>query len=232
MVAEDGSLVQYLTGMVKNANHPRWNGGIRVRYPATFRVLLGSVTLGKFSKTEMKIVFVCGLLMLCALSTRAAPWGSFNFNIQKNYDGPNLTDMISGLIRQKVEFKNRLWQSLMDIKNRSFSYTYNSNGHSSWPYKKTITINSNYGPGKGTSNGDCDKPDEQTTQPPIPEKKTAAPLVELEKTFEFNTSKGTGSGTSQYLPPGSGSSSNGAEASASSDSEFVDISELQRQNSV
>lgn len=189
----------------------------------------------------MKTVLACVLVALCVCSLEAKPWGKFiNISVNKQYDGPNFVDILSRLVRQKMDFKNSLWNSFMSAKTQSYNYNYNAQPY----FTKTITINSNAAPAK--SNKDCNKDVnvdvEVITQPPIPMK--MAPLVQHEKTFEFNGSFSSGSSThaastagsssssssnsdslasSQYLPPKESGRSN-------SDSDLVSIRELQKDN--
>lgn len=188
----------------------------------------------------MKTVLACVLVALCVCSLEAKPWGKFiNISVNKQYDGPNFADILSRLVRQKMDFKNSLWNSFMSAKTQSYNYNYNAQPY----FTKTITINSNAAPAK--SNKDCNKDVnvdvEVITQPPIPMK--MAPLVQHEKTFEFNGSFSSGSSTHAASTAGSSSSSSNSGSLASSqylppkesgrsnsDSDLVSIRELQKEN--
>lgn len=166
----------------------------------------------------MKFVVGCALLaLLCAVSVESNPWGKYvQVTVNKKYDGPNFADIISNLVRQKMEFKNNLWNAFMNAKSNSYNYNYSYNQQ---PFTKTISVN--YTPIK-TGNVDVQidkKVVEVSTQPPVPQK--TAPLVEHEKTFEFKA---------QSTFSSSSSSSAGSSSGGNSNSELVDIAEHQKEN--
>lgn len=167
----------------------------------------------------MKIVFGCALLaLLCVVAVESNPWGKYvQVTVNKNYDGPNFADILSNLVRQKMEFKNNLWNAFMNAKTKSYNYNYSSNQQ---PFTKTISIN--YTPVK-TANVDVQvdkKVVEVSTQPPIPQK--TAPLVEHEKTFEFKAQSSFSSS--------SAASSAGSSSGTNANSELIDIAEHQKEN--
>lgn len=164
----------------------------------------------------MKFVVGCAVLALCVVSlTESQPFGKYvQINVNKSYDGPNFADVLSRLVRQKMDFKNNLWNALMNAKSQSYNYNYSYNQPA---YTKTVSIN--YGPSKTNDNEK-----EVTTQPPIPRK--VAPLVEHEKTFEFKAQStfSSSSGSSGSSSAVGGRSSTGSD----SDSDLVDIADHQK----
>lgn len=171
----------------------------------------------------MKFVFACALLVLCSISSiESKPWGKYvQVNVHKTYDGPNLGDVLSSLVRMKAELKNSLWNSLMSSKSYSYSYNHNYNPQ---PYTKTVSIN--YGHAKA-----IEKEVEVQTHPPIPKKVVkvvkVAPLVEHEKTFEFKAHSTFSASSSAGSSSGSAVHSS---AGSDSNSDLVDIADHQKDN--